>query len=161
MIRHAHQRVTHHPAALTFAYSDQGLSVDAALWFGSCARGAFLVLAWFSGEPSVLLVAITAICIYGGRGPGLLSIGICGAAFGFFLLSPESHFFATPLIYLRFGFFLGGCARHRPSHSRPSTDQYFIASYRARNTPDRGEYARTRMVERFKWELHICEPKRP
>lgn len=65
------------------------------------ASAAALVLAWFVGEPACPLVAITAACIYGGRGPGLLSIAVCGLALGLLLLVPGSRFLDEANVCLR------------------------------------------------------------
>jgi PAS domain S-box-containing protein len=51
---------------------------------------AALILAWSFNELSPLLAAIAAICIYGGRWPGLISIAILGLTFGAFVLFPGS-----------------------------------------------------------------------
>jgi hypothetical protein len=65
------------------------------------------VVAWLSGAPSsCFLAAITVICLYGGRGPGLLSIGLCALAFAVFLLSPDWYVPVEPNPYLRFAAFL-------------------------------------------------------
>jgi PAS domain S-box-containing protein len=64
-------------------------------------------VAWLSGAPSAcFLAAITVICLYGGRGPGLLSIGLCTLAFAVFLLFPDWHVPVEPNPYLRFAAFL-------------------------------------------------------
>ena len=69
-----------------------------------CCAG--IVLAWIFGEPSILLAAVAAVCSYGGRGPGLLSIGAFGLAFGLFFLIPGSDFPVEPKSYLRLAGFL-------------------------------------------------------
>ena len=51
---------------------------------------AALVVAWLFNELSPLLAAIAAICIYGGRWPGLFSIAILGLICGIFVLFPGS-----------------------------------------------------------------------
>jgi PAS domain S-box-containing protein len=65
-----------------------------------------IVLAWLTGAASCLLAAIVMACIYGGRGPGMVSIAICGLAFGIFLLFPGLYFPAHPNVLLRFAVFL-------------------------------------------------------
>jgi PAS domain S-box-containing protein len=54
------------------------------------AISAALVLAWLFNELSPLLAAIAAICIYGGRWPGLFSIAMLGLTFGVFIVFPGS-----------------------------------------------------------------------
>jgi PAS domain S-box-containing protein len=62
---------------------------------------AALVLAWLFNELSPLLAAIAAICIYGGRWPGLFSIAILGLTCGIFLLFPGSSDPVEPKVYFR------------------------------------------------------------
>ena len=64
-----------------------------------------LVFAWLSGEPSSLLAAIAAICVYVGRWPALLSIGFLAFTFGVFSLAPGSEV-PVGLTYLRLATFL-------------------------------------------------------
>ena len=65
-----------------------------------------IIFAWLTGAASCLLAAIVVACIYGGRGPGVLSIAICGLAFGTFLLFPGLYFPSQPHVWLRFAVFL-------------------------------------------------------
>jgi K+-sensing histidine kinase KdpD len=47
--------------------------------------------------------------LLGGKGPGLLSVGLSALAFDYFILPPRFHLlaFAAPASYLRFAPFLG------------------------------------------------------
>jgi len=65
-----------------------------------------ILFAWLTGAASCLLAAIVVACIYGGRGPGVLSIAICALAFGIFLLFPGLYFPGQPHVWLRFAVFL-------------------------------------------------------
>ena len=62
---------------------------------------AALLLAWSFNEPSPLLAAVAAICIYAGRWPGLISIAILGLAFGVFFLFPGSSDPVDERLYFR------------------------------------------------------------
>jgi PAS domain S-box-containing protein len=68
-----------------------------------CCAG--VVLAWFSNEPTPLLAAVTATCIYADRWLGLLSIAICGFAFALLFLPPDAAFIEAKT-YLRLAAFL-------------------------------------------------------
>jgi hypothetical protein len=77
------------------------LEFSSSIVRGGLAIAAALALAWSFNELSPLLAAIAAICIYGGRWPGLLSIATLGVAFGVFMLFPGSSDPAEPKLYLR------------------------------------------------------------
>src|SRR5262245_26303643 len=68
--------------------------------------GAGMVVTWLSREPSCLLAAVAASCIYGGRAPAVLVIGVCGLSFVAFLLVPGSYFPFELNTYLRTAVFL-------------------------------------------------------
>ncbi|WP_213736200.1 PAS domain-containing sensor histidine kinase [Bradyrhizobium sp. dw_411] len=65
-----------------------------------------LVLAWLSGEPSPLLAAIAAICVYADRWPTPLAIGFVACILGIFFLLPGSEIQAELKTYIRFSTFL-------------------------------------------------------
>jgi PAS domain S-box-containing protein len=82
------------------------MKVSASMGRCGLAASAGTMLAWLSSEPSPLLAAIAAICIYGGRRLGLLSIGILALVFGAFVLLPGSAVPLEPNSYIRFATFL-------------------------------------------------------
>jgi hypothetical protein len=66
-----------------------------------------IALTWLTSAPSsCFLAAITVICLYAGRGPGLLSIAICALAFIAYILTPDSYILVEFNNYLRFAAFL-------------------------------------------------------
>lgn len=90
-----------------------------------------LAIAWPLDAPSsCFFLAIMASSLYGGRGPGLLSIALSCLAFDYFFLPPQFHFLPEPSSYLRFGVFLGAAllvsqlieAKRRSEESRRRAD---------------------------------------
>jgi len=70
--------------------------------------GLALALAWWLDAPtSCLFVAVMVASLYGGKGPGLFSVGLSALAFDYFFLPPRFHFYMNSSSYLRFGPFLG------------------------------------------------------
>jgi signal transduction histidine kinase len=57
-------------------------------------------------ESSCFLLAITFSTLFGGRGPGLLAVGLSAIAFDFFFLPFPSSLWSDPSSALRFGVFL-------------------------------------------------------
>ncbi len=56
---------------------------------------------------SCFFLAVAVTCVYGGRGPGLLSVVLTALEFDYFFLPPEHHLVIAPAAYLRFAVFLG------------------------------------------------------
>jgi PAS domain S-box-containing protein len=72
--------------------------------------GTALAVALPSGAPSsCFFLAVMASSLLGGKGPGLLSVGLSALAFDYFFLPPQFHLlaFAHPASYLRFAAFVG------------------------------------------------------
>jgi hypothetical protein len=82
------------------------LKVSSSIGRCGLAIAAALALAWSLNDLSPLLAAIAAICIYGGRWPGLLSIAALGFTFGVFILFPGSGDPAEPRLYFRLAAFI-------------------------------------------------------
>jgi signal transduction histidine kinase len=57
-------------------------------------------------ESSCFLLAIIVSSLFGGRGPGLLAVGLCATAFDFLFLPSPLSLSSAPSSYLRFGVFL-------------------------------------------------------
>jgi PAS domain S-box-containing protein len=56
---------------------------------------------------SCFFLAVAVTCVYGGRGPGFLSVALTALEFDYFFLPPEHHIYIAPAAYLRFAVFLG------------------------------------------------------
>jgi signal transduction histidine kinase len=70
--------------------------------------GLALAVAWPLDAPSsCFFLAVIVSSLYGGRGPGLLAVGLSCLAFDYFFLPPRFHFPIEPSSYLRFGAFFG------------------------------------------------------
>ena len=56
---------------------------------------------------SCFFLAVIVSSLYGGKGPGILSVALSALAFDYFFLPPQYHFVIQPWSYLRFAAFLG------------------------------------------------------
>jgi PAS domain S-box-containing protein len=56
---------------------------------------------------SCFFLAVMVSNLYGGRGPGLLAVGLSALGFDYFFLPPKFQLIIEPSSYLRFGVFLG------------------------------------------------------
>src|ERR1035441_2893689 len=56
---------------------------------------------------SCLFLAVIVSSLYGGKGPGILSVALSALGFDYFFLPPKYHFALEPASYLRFAAFLG------------------------------------------------------
>ena len=64
--------------------------------------------AWPLDAPSsFFFLAVIVSNLYGGKGPGLFSVGLSALAFDYFFLPPRFHFAIEPSSYLRFVVFVG------------------------------------------------------
>src|SRR6266853_2673199 len=69
--------------------------------------GIALAVAWPIDAPaSCFLLAITISSLFGGLGPGLLSVGLSALAFEYFFLHRTFPPAVEPAVFLRFAFFL-------------------------------------------------------
>ena len=69
--------------------------------------GIALAVAWPIDAPaSCFLLAVTVSSLFGGLGPGLLSVGLSALAFGYFFLERTLPPAVEPAVYLRFAVFL-------------------------------------------------------
>jgi C4-dicarboxylate-specific signal transduction histidine kinase len=69
--------------------------------------GVALAVAWPIDAPaSCFLLAVTVSSLFGGLGPGLLSVGLSALAFGYFFLGRTLPPAVEPAVYLRFAVFL-------------------------------------------------------
>ena len=69
--------------------------------------GVALAVAWLIDAPSsCFLLAVTASSLFGGLGPGLLSVGVSNLAFNYFFLQRTFAPAVQPAIYLRSAVFL-------------------------------------------------------
>src|SRR5437868_8140368 len=69
--------------------------------------GIALVVAWPIDAPaSCFLLAITVSSLFGGLGPGLLSVGFSALGFGYFFLGRPLPPPVEPAVFLRFAVFL-------------------------------------------------------
>jgi C4-dicarboxylate-specific signal transduction histidine kinase len=70
--------------------------------------GLALAVAWPIDAPaSCFLLAVMVSSLFGGLGPGLLSVGLSALAFGYFFLGRTRPPAAEPAVFLRFVAFLG------------------------------------------------------
>ncbi len=70
--------------------------------------GLALAVAWPLDAPSsCFFLAIMVSGLYGGKGPGLVAVGLSALAFKYFFVSPRFQLYIDPSSYLRFGAFLG------------------------------------------------------
>jgi C4-dicarboxylate-specific signal transduction histidine kinase len=70
--------------------------------------GVALAVAWPIEAPaSCFLLAVMVSSLFGGLGPGLLSVGLSALSFDYFFLRRTLHPAVEPAIYLRFAVFLG------------------------------------------------------
>jgi signal transduction histidine kinase len=71
------------------------------------ACGVALLIARLLDAPSsCFLLAVTVSSLFGGRGPGLVAVGLSAIAFDLFFLPSPLPFSSDPSYYLRFGIFL-------------------------------------------------------
>src|SRR5713101_2653324 len=69
--------------------------------------GIALALAWPIDAPaSCFLLAVTVSSLFGGLGPGLLSVGLSALGFGYFFLGRKLPPAVEPAVFLRFAVFL-------------------------------------------------------
>src|SRR5882762_4793882 len=69
--------------------------------------GVALALAWPIDAPaSCFLLAVTVSSLFGGLGPGLLSVGLSALAFDHFFLARTFPVAPEPAVYMRFAVFL-------------------------------------------------------
>src|ERR1700758_1741030 len=69
--------------------------------------GIALAVAWPIDAPaSCFLLAVTVSSLFGGLGPGLLSVGLSALAFGYFFLERTVPPAVEPAVFLRFAVFL-------------------------------------------------------
>src|ERR1700756_203619 len=67
---------------------------------------ALIVARPLSAPSSCFLLAIIVSSLFGGRGPGLLAVGLCAIAFDFLFLPTPLSLSSPPSSYLRLGVFL-------------------------------------------------------
>jgi PAS domain S-box-containing protein len=72
----------------------------------SCAIALAVALATDAAS-SCFTIAVVVSSLYGGRGPGILSVGLSALSFDYFFLPPQHHFALTLASYPRFAAFLG------------------------------------------------------
>jgi PAS domain S-box-containing protein len=72
----------------------------------SCAV-AVVVARPLDAPSSCFFLAVMVSSLYGGQGPGLLSVGLSSLAFDYFFLPPRFHLFTEPSSLLRFAVFVG------------------------------------------------------
>jgi PAS domain S-box-containing protein len=76
--------------------------------FAAMSCGLALALAWPLDAPSsCFFLAVMASSLLGGKGPGLLSVGLSALAFDYFFLPPRFQLAIQPNSYFRFTVFLG------------------------------------------------------
>src|SRR5580692_1094256 len=69
--------------------------------------GVALAVAWLINAPSsCFFLAVMVSGLYGGKGPGLLSVGLSALAFDYFFLPPRFHLSLEPFSDLQFAAFL-------------------------------------------------------
>src|SRR5437879_11532678 len=69
--------------------------------------GIALALAWPIDAPaSCFLLAVTVSSLFGGLGPGLLSVGLSALGFGYFFLGRTLPPAVEPAVFLRFAVFM-------------------------------------------------------
>jgi PAS domain S-box-containing protein len=70
--------------------------------------GLALAVAWSVDAPtSCFFLAVMASSLYGGKGPGLFTVGLSALAFDYFFLPPRFQLYMDSSALLRFGPFLG------------------------------------------------------
>jgi PAS domain S-box-containing protein len=70
--------------------------------------GLALAVAWPLDAPSsCFFLAVTVSSLYGGKGPGLLSVGLSALAFDYFFVPQKFSFSIQPDQYFRFAIFVG------------------------------------------------------
>src|ERR1700734_153813 len=75
--------------------------------FAAAVCIAAALLSWVSGAPSSCFHLAIGICsLYGGRGAGLLSVGLAALSFDYFFLSPHFRFSPELSTYPRFAAFI-------------------------------------------------------
>src|SRR5262245_59558273 len=99
--------------------------------------GTGLLVSWLSGEPVLLLAATSLVFFYGGRGPGLLSVGICGIGAGFLLPGVGSTAAVEPNAYIRSGLLI----------ATASAIGFLVQEWRGQDAPDRVEDKANKIVE--------------
>ena len=76
--------------------------------FVAISCGVAVAVAWPLDAPSsCFFLAIMASSLWGGKGPGFLSVGLSALAFDYFFLPPRFQLLVEPSSYLRFAAFLG------------------------------------------------------
>jgi hypothetical protein len=105
--------------------------------FAVISCGLALALAWPLDAPSsCFLLAVMVSSLYGGKGPGFLSVALSSLAFDYFFLAPRFHLGVQPSSYLRFAVFLGAAllaealveAKRRVDESRKRAQEALRAS---------------------------------
>jgi K+-sensing histidine kinase KdpD len=91
---------------------------------------------------SCFTIAVVVSSLYGGRGPGILSVGLSALSFHYFFLPPQHHFAVKLASFPRFAAFLGAIvlvailieARRRAEKSRRQIDaQYRVIAETSRD----------------------------
>ena len=80
---------------------------------------ALMIARPLKAESSCFLLAIIVSSLFGGRGPGLLAVGLSAIAFDLFFLPSPLPFSSDPSSYLRFGVFLTAGDHGEPTDRRP------------------------------------------
>ena len=81
-------------------------------WFhyglAALSCGLAFAVAWRFGAPTAcFFLAVMVSGLYGGKGPGLLSVVLSAAAYDYFFLLPRFSFAVNPILWVRFTVFLG------------------------------------------------------
>src|SRR5580658_7706237 len=91
---------------------------------------------------SCFTIAVVVSSLYGGRGPGILSVGLSALSFDYFFLPPQHHFTLALTAYPRFAAFLVAIvliavlmeAKRRADESRRQIDaQYRVIADTSRD----------------------------
>jgi PAS domain S-box-containing protein len=107
----------------------------------SCAIALAVALATDAAS-SCFTIAVVLSSLYGGKGPGILSVGLSVLGFDYFFLPPQHHFGVTPSSSPRFAAFLGAIvpvailieAKRRAEKSRRQIDsQYRVVADTSRD----------------------------
>ena len=84
---------------------------------------------------SCFIIAVVVSSLYGGKGPGILSVALSVLSFDYFFLPPQHHFAVAPASYPRFAVFLGAIvlvtglieAKRRTEEARRRSDALYRA----------------------------------